>query len=384
MQNFPNACLRAFLAVFGYLADYTKTRRSPYLVGLLILAGATVMLHLGRSIALLVLARILQGASAAVVWVVGLSMVSDTVRTEDVGRAMGYVFTAMSLGILLGPILGGVVFDKGGYDAVFVMAYVLVGVDVALRCVVIEKQVAARWVEEEGVCQEPVERATDEPLRSRQARSADTDVIELDETAPVTESRRSTMLESQGVEVSTAAKARRVPPMVTLIKSTRLLAALWGSIVLAIVLTAFDATLPLYVKATFEWSSTGAGTTPKSKFLCSVLTTAAGLIFLTVVLPSFLGPVVGWASDHYGARWLATSGFLLITPVVVLLRLVTHNTIGQKILMSALLAMIGLAANLIATPIMADISHAVERKASKNPGIFGKKGAYAQVTNPLT
>jgi MFS family permease len=350
----------------------------------LILAGATVMLHLGRSIALLVLARILQGASAAVVWVVGLSMVSDTVRTEDVGRAMGYVFTAMSLGILLGPILGGVVFDKGGYDAVFVMAYVLVGVDVALRCVVIEKQVAARWVEEEGVCQEPVERATDEQLRSRQARSADTDVIELDETAPVTESRRSTMLESQGVEVSTAAKARRVPPMVTLIKSTRLLAALWGSIVLAIVLTAFDATLPLYVKATFEWSSTGAGTTPKSKFLCSVLTTATGLIFLTVVLPSFLGPVVGWASDHYGARWLATSGFLLITPVVVLLRLVTHNTIGQKILMSALLAMIGLAANLIATPIMADISHAVERKASKNPGIFGKKGAYAQVTNPLT
>jgi MFS family permease len=340
------------------------------------------MLHLSRSFALLMLSRILQGASASVVWVVGLSLLADTVRKEDIGRAMGYMFTAMSLGILLGPILGGVVFDKGGYNAVFAMAYALVALDIALRCVVIEKQVAAKWLKEE-VYQEPFDQLVDEPKGNRQARSTDADVIEL-ETAPPTEARGSTILESQGVEVSTAAKSRRVPPVITLIKSARLLTALWGTIVLALVLTAFDAVLPLYVKATFGWSSTGAGNISINNFLGSFLTASAGLIFLAVVLPSFLGPVVGWACDRYGARWLATSGFLLVTPVAILLRLVTHNTIGQKILLCALLAIIGLAVNLIATPIMTDISHVVERKESKNPGIFGKKGAYAQVTPDST
>ena len=83
------------IAVFGYIADHTKTRRSPFILGLVVLAGATILLHLGRSFMLLVIARTLQGISAAVVWTVGLALLADTISKDGVGHVMGYVFLAM-------------------------------------------------------------------------------------------------------------------------------------------------------------------------------------------------------------------------------------------------------------------------------------------------
>lgn len=60
------------------------------------------------TISFLVIARVLQGLSAAVVWTVGLTLVVDTVGREQVGVAMGYVSLAMTVGTVFGPSIGGV------------------------------------------------------------------------------------------------------------------------------------------------------------------------------------------------------------------------------------------------------------------------------------
>ena len=65
------AALLVAAPICGWVADRTSSRRSPLLVGLLALAGSTVMLCVGNSIAVLAAGRVLQGMSAAVVWVVG-------------------------------------------------------------------------------------------------------------------------------------------------------------------------------------------------------------------------------------------------------------------------------------------------------------------------
>jgi MFS family permease len=54
-------------AVCGWLADQTSSRRSPLLIGLLALLASTVLLNVGNKTPILVVGRILQGASAAVV-----------------------------------------------------------------------------------------------------------------------------------------------------------------------------------------------------------------------------------------------------------------------------------------------------------------------------
>ena len=66
---------------------------------------------------MLVAARVLQGCSASVVWVVALTLLADTVGSEQVGNAMGTAMLGSTVGTLAGPVLGGVVYQNAGYYA---------------------------------------------------------------------------------------------------------------------------------------------------------------------------------------------------------------------------------------------------------------------------
>jgi hypothetical protein len=65
-------------------------------------------------------------------------------------------------------------------------------------------------------------------------------------------------------------------------------------------------------------------------------------------------------------------------PVEVLFRLVTHNSLGQKVLLGALLVLLGLSTTLLVTPLTAELTLVVERL--QKSGKVGAKGAYAQVS----
>ena len=70
------------------------------------------MLCVGSHITILIIARFLQGLSAAVVWTVGLAFLVDSVGKDEVGECMGVVAVGFSLGVFLGPLLGGVVYER--------------------------------------------------------------------------------------------------------------------------------------------------------------------------------------------------------------------------------------------------------------------------------
>ncbi|KAH9823750.1 Major Facilitator Superfamily [Teratosphaeria destructans] len=359
------AALLAASPFFGWLADKTESRRAPLLGGLLALAGSTVMLCVGNSIGVLAGGRVLQGISAAVVWVVGLALLVDTVGSDEVGQAMGYIGLSMSLAILLAPLLGGIVFDKAGYYAVFAMAFGLIGLDIVLRLAMVERKIAVQWLPEERI------EIHGDAGNDRSKGPDDVDV-------PCAGSKLDTML---GSDLATTEKQprpaaapklleptqpsirhTRFPPVIYLLSSRRLLNALWASLMQAFLLTAFDSILPLYVRDTFDWTSLGAG-----------------LIFLPIVIASFAGPLIGNYSDKLGPRWFATAGFVLSTPFLVLLRLVHKNTLSQKIMLCAFLLLIGIGLTLVITPMMAEITYAVDAKARRrHPGFFGRNGAYAQ------
>lgn len=320
-------------------------------MGLFALAGATVMLCVGSSIGTLVAGRLLQGLSAAVVWTVGLALLADTVGQEGIGQTMGYVSLSISLGYLIAPFLGGIVYQKAGYYSVYYMAFTLIIVDIFLRLVLVEKKVAEKWNKDSGVEHVP-------SPSSNLSQPSDTPAVLQ---PPFREKSNGQPLTSAAALSSTHNQQSALPPILTLLASRRLLAALWGCLVQASILTAFDSVLPLRVSALFGWSSTGAG-----------------LIFLTLVVPSFIAPVAGTISDNYGPRWLATAGFVLACPFLVLLRFVDHDSLNQKVLLGALLALIGGSLTIVMTPLMAEITYVVEAKEKSNPGVYGEKGAYAQ------
>jgi MFS family permease len=118
--------------------------------------------------------------------------------------------------------------------------------------------------------------------------------------------------------------------------------------------------VPLYVKATFQWNST-----------------AAGLLFICVMIPGFASPLVGKLSDRFGAKWLSSAGFAISIPPLVCLRFVTSNTVEHKVLLCALLTLLGATLMALATtPLMAEMTYAIDEKETLLPGAWGEKGVY--------
>lgn len=340
------AALAVGSPIFGWFADRSSSRRVPLLLGLLALGGATAMLCAGSSLPVLITGRALQGLSAAVVWTVGLALLSDSIEREKLGAAMGYMAAATSIGSLAGPLLGGVVYANAGYYAVFCMGFAIIGVDIFLRLMMVEKSVAKQW-------SPPTENSASNGSPSAQDSSGE----EISPVPVATESQ-----DSEKISVEPLSKwTKRLPPLITLLRVPRVLVAMFGCFVVSNSLASFDSSLPLYVKDTFNWTSTGAG-----------------LIFISLVVPALFSPLVGGFSDKFGSRIITSAGLLGAVPFWVILRLVNHDSIGQKVLLSALLVLIGCCMTLVMAPLMADIDHAVALEEKKRPGSMGKRGAAAQ------
>lgn len=365
------AALLGFSPLFGWLADRSSSRRAPLLLGLMTLLGATVLLNIGSNVGLFIAGRILQGASAAVVWTVGLALLADTVPQEHLAQAMGYVSLGMSLGILIAPLLGGVVFDNGGYNAVFGMCYGLIGLDIILRLLLVEKKVAAKWDPEAA----EVVRAIGRASQIAQLRPHDEEGGILPDTA--SEKGRPALADTSSSEEPIVTNSRlpskatkkplreRLPPIISLLYSRRLVSALLGSLMTSVVLGAFEGTLPLYVSRIWNFNATGAA-----------------LLFLAIVIPTFLAPVFGMIGDRFGGRYPASLGFLVGAVPLVCLRFIDKNTIGEKVLLCVLLAIIGVSQAAVTPILMAEISGVVEAKekrmlAEGKPG-YGRGGGYAQ------
>ena len=117
-----------------------------------------------------------------------------------------------------------------------------------------------------------------------------------------------------------------------------------------------------------------------SNFYCSSL--GAGLIFLPLLLPSVLAPLVGKYSDVRGPRLPVILGFLLGTPFVILLMLVDSSGTRQIALLCALLTLVGLSYPMAITAILAEYTYTVDAEEMKRgEGCFGEMGAYAQAVS---
>lgn len=237
----------------GLYADHTSSRRWPLLIGLVSLAGSTIFLCLGRTIALLIIGRILQGLSAAIVWTVGLALLVDTVP-DRIGEAMGYSAIAMSMGLLVSPAIGGAVFATAGYYAVYYIAFGCIFLDIILRLILIEKKIARQWISDEGESSDSGPVAA-HPLATGQHAIETAEVAEAPGMSSTEDEKRvertntshdgsNEVMDREATAVPPAAAAAAAPSIVTsgrtarhpklrLLKSRRLLAANFGIVIQA-------------------------------------------------------------------------------------------------------------------------------------------------------
>ncbi|KAF7590541.1 hypothetical protein BBP40_002682 [Aspergillus hancockii] len=318
--------------LFGYLIDISRTRQFPYLLGLILLGASMIILSVAHTVGLFILARLLQGGATAMVHVAGLALMTDSVAFDNLGQTIGYLGSSVALGFLLGPLLGGLVYDTAGYHAVFAMAYAIVILDFIMRIAVIEKKVARQWLSEES-----------------------------DNTNPESNPRGyDTFGGSSGPSGSESPNSKK-PALLLIAGQPRVMISSWALLVQGLLYSSFDATIPIFVESRFHWGPFGAGMT-----------------FLPSAITALFEPYFGSLSDRYGNRKLAFIGFSLLSIPLICLRFVEHNTTSHIALLISLLTIIGLLINLTIPALYVETQQVLEDMEHARPGIFGKKGAVAQ------
>jgi MFS family permease len=94
----------------------------------------------------------------------------------------------------------------------------------------------------------------------------------------------------------------------------------------------------------------------------------SGLIFVMLSFSILFDPYIGHLTDRHGCRGLTVLGLLIGIITWSLLCLATSNSTAIIILLSALLFFVGIAAGLMITPNMVEISHAVDFMSQTSQG----------------
>ncbi|KAL8958118.1 MAG: hypothetical protein Q9183_005902, partial [Haloplaca sp. 2 TL-2023] len=320
----------------GWLADQGSSRKISFLSGLTMLLVSTLIFAIGTSPVLLLLARCLQGASAGIVYTVGLALLVDTVGQDEVGAWMGSALSGMSIGLMIGPFTGGIIYLKAGYLAVFATILAIIAMDFAARLFMIEKQSAKKWSLQGGygtfsTGPHPVYRQTS----SRDLVSTQEDGL-IDHSTPNGQDATNVTRANSGKQPfhepddpqspTPSSLTRFLKTTTLLLKSRGILAAMYGGFIQATIICAFDSILPLFVHKTFGWDSSGGGS-----------------IFLTLTLPSLAAPLAGAMSDRWGARVVVSAGF------------------GISTLTLASLGFVGIGVTMMLPALAVDMYHIVSR-----------------------
>jgi MFS family permease len=312
------------------------------------LLGSTILLYAGQTIAVLILARLLQGVSAAVVWTIGLALVMDTVGSEKLGVTIGSIFSFISVGELLAPVLGGVVYEKAGSGGVFGMGFGLLTIDFVMRLLLIEKKIAAKYAAH-GFHEEADE----------EEEAAVVEADEADEESPLLRQQESERWKIRKEQPNWV----KIFPIIYCLRDPRLLTAQAVAFTQACLVAVFDATIPTEAQDLFDFHPL-----------------RAGIIFIPLVLPYLLlGPYFGGLVDKHGVKAGATLGFAYLVIPLLCLRIPSVGGTSEIAKFSAVLVFCGFGLAIISSPSIVESSYVVEQYHKHNDGFFGKEGPYAQL-----
>ncbi len=108
----------AFLMPVGRIADL-HGRNRVYLIGLVGFTVASFASAAAPSVTLLLIIRVIHGLFASLLFATNFAIVTLAIPPESRGKALGVLTGGVYLGMTLGPVLGGIITQNGGWRALF-------------------------------------------------------------------------------------------------------------------------------------------------------------------------------------------------------------------------------------------------------------------------
>jgi MFS family permease len=262
-------------------------------------------------------------------------MLFDKVGSKGLGRALGYASLAMSLGWFLGPVVGGLIYARAGYLAVFIPAIGLIAVEILLRLLMVEDR--------------PRTTGRVDAVVGSGMFPPDDDNGAVGETTPLLRPE----------QLSTTRPSANA--MFVLMSSPRLVIGITANCILCLIMVSADSVLPVFIKDVFDFDSS-----------------QVAIVFLCLVLPLMFSPVFGSLTEKVGIKLVTMTGFGIAVPTLYLLRYVKRDTTDDLVILVVLLFILGISCALGMPALNLEIIHVVEEIEEANRGIFGPHGAIAQ------
>ena len=126
----------ALLLPMGRLADLIGSKR-VYIIGSVVIITGSIAAGTSTDLAVLILARSLQGAGAAMTQGTGMAIIIGAFPPNERGKAIGLIMTMVGTGAVAGPALGGFLVDAFGWRSVFFATAPMVAVSIAMSMAVL-------------------------------------------------------------------------------------------------------------------------------------------------------------------------------------------------------------------------------------------------------
>ncbi|KAL4265133.1 Major Facilitator Superfamily Vesicular Transporter [Pleurotus pulmonarius] len=287
------------------LSERYNSRKAPLLWGLLFLIGSQIMLMEAPNYPVMVVARILQGLSSSMVWVVGLALLCDCTPKEVIGRQLGIAMTGLSIGVILGPPLGGLLYDHFGFRGPFVFGIAIAFVDLVGRLLIIETKLGLL----ESTTPPPPAPTTGPviPISDTIVFPGTLHTSDQTGSSSIPMTLRPSSRADQPTDVDSESQEKPQlslwQVLVQLAKSPRALSALFVTLTNGLVYATIEPALPLRLQDVWHLDST-----------------RVGVVFIAGLAPSLLSsPIAGYLSDKMGPEWVLPFALLLAIPWWLLL-----------------------------------------------------------------
>lgn len=145
----PTAYLLAsamFSIPLGRIADIYGLKRI-FIYGIILFTLASLGAALTPSVELLIVTRMFQGIGASMIFVTGLALITHAFPAAERGKAIGINITVVYIGLVLGPVLGGLIIQYLGWRSLF---FLMLPLGVLMFLLTLWKMRGVEWADCKG------------------------------------------------------------------------------------------------------------------------------------------------------------------------------------------------------------------------------------------
>jgi len=132
-----------FAVPFGRIADIYGMKKI-FTYGIIILTISSFLAAISPSAELLIITRVIQGVGSAMIFVTGIAIVTSVFAPRERGKAIGIIISAVYIGLVMGPVLGGFLTEYMGWRSIF---YLIVPLGLFVIGLVLWKMKGLEWAE---------------------------------------------------------------------------------------------------------------------------------------------------------------------------------------------------------------------------------------------